>query len=164
MKKGLGAEGRLPACWGGRGTQSQGRGGVGGWGMGEGKEERGRWWAPPHARALVRERRGVLSGSHTVSRDWGQQHRLSEEQDWNEGVTRPRRRQGGSRRTARALVRAGHRERPVRTGLQKAFIFFLSFLYFLQVSTLKTYSEMFRYSDIQITSRHKQTQNREGGG
>lgn len=83
---------------------------MGGGGVGEGKEERGRWWAPPHARAPVRERRGVLSGSHTVSRDWGQQHRLSEEQDWNEGVTRPRRRQGGSRRTARALVRAGHRE------------------------------------------------------
>lgn len=53
-KKGLGAEGRLPACWSGRSTQS--------WEVGGEGEVVG---SPPCK--SPDETRGVLSGSHAVS-------------------------------------------------------------------------------------------------
>lgn len=61
----------------------------------------------------------------------------------------------------------GENRSPREAGVHRiteGFHFLLLFLYFVQFTTLKRYLEMFRYSDIQITSRHKQTQNREGGG
>lgn len=92
----------------------------------------------------------MLSGSHTVSRDWGQQHRLSEEQNWNEGVTQAPEKARGEQEESEGT---GENRSPREAGAHRITEGF-HFLPFVPLFLTSFYTEdifgdvqVFRYSD-----------------